>query len=667
MGNVNIESVKNITAEEMVVTQSRISLPVTEYKEKIVASVLSNDVTLVSSETGSGKSTQIPQFLFEARSRFKRARDEDKRLFKLCVTQPRRVAAISLANRVSFEMGEKSTGHSVGYRVRFEESCTERTPIMFLTDGMLVREAVLDKGAFSRYSIVVLDEVHERSLHTDLLLGLLSEAIKKRRNSTNPLKVVIMSATLVIESFRKFFSSLSITCNLISVPGRTFPVSLWYTPSVETDYVEASVCTILQIDEDEASRDGDILVFLPGQDDIEAVSASLVARSQHKRELVVVHLYAALSNEAQAMAFNPVPSKTHRKVILATNIAETSLTIPGVRYVIDCGLVKMKSVVGSQLEVLRIVPASKATVTQRTGRAGREAPGQCFRLYREADFEKLADQTPPEIVRCEMSSALLQISAMGLVGAECLFPSLSAFPFIDKPSESAISTAELALKRIGAIDSGKKSVTEYGRKLASFPLSPLLAHLVMTSSEFACGTEILALASLLSVDNLWRSGKQKKTSSFGDHWNLVQLFNQMKTAESNEERINIAKNNGLNVSAYSKASKIFSQLEKIARGFFTVQSCDSNPDPFLKCLTKALWMNVAKLVKQVGVVGHYQTLDKVECFVHPGSLVFGLKEPPKCLIFTEIVQTSKNYLRAVSPIEGTWLMDLVPAYFKPRE
>jgi ATP-dependent RNA helicase DHX33 len=651
----------------MVVPQPRICLPVTEYKDKIVASVLSNDVTLVSSETGSGKSTQIPQFLYEARSRFKRARDEDKRLFKLCVTQPRRVAAISLANRVSFEMGENSTGQSVGYRVRFEESCTERTPIMFLTDGMLVREAVLDKGAFARYSIVVLDEVHERSLHTDLLLGLLSEAIKKRRNSTNPLKVVIMSATLVVESFRKFFNSLSITCNLISVPGRTFPVSLWYAPSVETDYVEASVCTILQIDEDEAARDGDILVFLPGQDDIEAVSASLVARGQHKRELVVVHLYAALSNEAQAMAFNPVPSRTHRKVILATNIAETSLTIPGVRYVIDCGLVKMKSVVGSQLEVLRIVPASKATVTQRTGRAGREAPGQCFRLYREADFEKLADHTPPEIVRCEMSSALLQISAMGLVGADCLFPSLSAFPFIDKPSDTVISTAELVLKRIGAIDSGKKSVTEYGRKLASFPLSPLLAHLVMTSSEFGCGTEILALASLLSVDNLWRSGKQKKSSSFGDHWNLVQLFDQMKSAESNEERIIIAKNNGLNVSAYSKASKILSQLEKIARGFFTVQSCESNPDVLLKCLTKALWMNVAKLVKQVGVVGHYQTLDKVECFVHPGSLVFGLREPPKCLIFTEIVQTSKNYLRAVSPIEGTWLMDLVPAYFKPRE
>ncbi|TEB18429.1 hydrolase, partial [Perkinsus sp. BL_2016] len=238
-----------------------------------------------------------------------------------------------------------------------------------------VREAVLDKGSFDKYSVVILDEVHERSLHTDILLGLLSEAIKKRRTTMNPLKVVVMSATLVIESFKKFFSSQSISANLISVPGRTHPVSLWYTESVEHDYVDASVCTITQINEDEKHKDGDILVFLPGQEDIESVSVSLVARQKHHdsgRQLVVVHLYAALSNEAQTLAFDPVPVGTHRKVILATNIAETSLTIPGVRYVIDCGLVKMKSVIGSQLEELRIVPASKATVIQRAGRAGRE-------------------------------------------------------------------------------------------------------------------------------------------------------------------------------------------------------------------------------------------------------------------------------------------------------
>lgn len=577
-----------------------------QYKERIVESILKHEITLISSETGSGKSTQIPQFLFEARHRFKRQREDSKQqYFRLCITQPRRLAAISLSNRVSSEMGEKVSGGTVGYRVRFDEACSDSTSIMFLTDGMLVREAVLDKASFSKYSVVVLDEVHERSLHTDLLLGLLTEAVKKRRSTANPLRVVIMSATLTIESFRQFFVQSSISNNYISIPGRAFPVSIWYTQSVEHDYVEASVCTILQVNDDEAKRDGDILVFLPGQDDIEAVSSSLLARKNIKgRELLVIHLYAALSNDAQAAAFSPVPTGSYRKVILATNIAETSLTIPGVRYVIDCGLVKMKSMINAQLEVLRIVPASKATVTQRTGRAGREAPGQCFRLYRESDFDKLSVQTAPEIVRCELSSALLQISAMGLVGSKCLFPSLSQFPFIDKPSEAGVSRAELLLKRIGAIESATKAVTDYGRKLAAFPLHPQLAHLIMTASETGCVQEAIVLAAMLSVDNLWRSSKGSKStrgaSASGDHWQLIQVFNQMLNTDSHEDRIVIAKANSLNPTVYAKTCKIVAQLGKIAKQQIASDpnsSSGSNVEMLAKTITKSLWMNVAKLVK----------------------------------------------------------------------
>jgi HrpA-like RNA helicase len=568
-------------------------------------------------------------------------------------------------------MQEKSVGGTVGYRVRFDEACSERTGIMFLTDGMLVREAVVDKGSFSRYAIVVLDEVHERSLHTDILLGLLCEAIRRRRSSASPLRVGVMSATLVVESFEKFFKQQSIASRFISVPGRTFPVSVWYTQAVEYDYVEASVCTIIQINEDHRDKEGDILVFLPGQEDIESVSSSLVARqktigSTSTRQLVVVHLYAALSSEAQSAAFSAVPAITHRKVILATNIAETSLTIPGVRFVIDCGLVKMKSMINSQLEVLRIVPASKATLIQRAGRAGREAAGHCFRLYREADFEKLADHTPPEIVRCELSATLLQVSAMGLVGNN-MFASLADFPFIDKPANDSIFRAELVLKRIGALDSIKKSVTEYGKKIASFPLHPLLAHLVLVSAELGCVEQALMLASFLSVDNLWRSSaKTHKVSALGDHWQLVCLFRQMQHSDS--ERCAIAKSHGLNVSAFPKAAKIYAQLEKIAKVQLRVPSvCSSeDPDNFMRAVTKALWMNVAKLTLKNGPVGEYETIDKIKCFIHPGSVLFGLKEPPACVIFTEIAQTSKNYLRAVSAIESNWLTELVPAYFKCR-
>jgi HrpA-like RNA helicase len=658
----------------MVLVHSRVVLPVTDFRERIVDSVIANEVTLISSETGSGKSTQIPQFLLQSRQRFKRQR-ESLNGFKICITQPRRVAAISLASRVSKEMGETSVGGTVGYRVRFDESYSDRTSMLFLTDGMLVREAVLDQGTFEKYTVVILDEVHERSLHTDLLLGLLSEAVKKRRTTSTPLKIVIMSATLTIESFKTFFIKAGISTNYISIPGRTFPVATWYTQSVEHDYVEASVCTILQICEDKGKKDGDILVFLPGQDDIEAVSSSLATRKDHVpggRELVIAHLYAALSNDAQAAAFNPVPSGSHRKIILATNIAETSLTIPGVRFVIDCGLVKMKSMINSQLEVLRIVPASKATIIQRTGRAGREAPGECFRLYRESDFDKLVEQTPPEIVRSELCSSLLQISAMGLIGNKCLFASMSHFPFIDKPSDASVTRAELVLKRVGAIESTSKGITIYGKKLASFPLHPLLAHMILTSSEFSCVEEAIILASLLSVDNLWRSGKGSSKSrsngnATGDHWYLVQLFKQMRDASSNEDRILISRNNGLNPTAYSKACKIMSQLEKIAvkQSVGNISSCGS-PENFSKMITKSLWMNCAKLVKKSGSVGHYETIDKIECYIHPGSCLFGLKEPPECLVYTEIIQTSKNYIRAATGIEGHLLVELVPNYFKSR-
>ena len=657
----------------MVITPSRISLPVAEFRDKIVDSVISNEVTLLSSETGSGKSTQIPQFLYQARHRFKRQRAESRQQFKICITQPRRVAAISLANRVASEMGEKSTGNTVGYRVRFDESHSENTSVMFLTDGMLVREAVLDKASFAKYSVVVLDEVHERSLHTDVLLGLLCEAIKKRRSTPNPLKVVIMSATLTIESFKQFFTQASIQTKFIAIPGRAFPVSVWYTQSVEHDYVEAAVCTILQINEDDVRKDGDILVFLPGQDDIESVSSSIVARKKTSgRDIVIVHLYAALSSEAQAAAFGAVPSGTHRKVILATNIAETSLTIPGVRYVVDCGLVKMKSMINAQLEVLRIVPASKATVTQRTGRAGREAPGHCYRLYRESDFEKLAEQTPPEIVRCELSPALLQITAMGLVGTGCLFPSLSQFPFIDKPSEHSVTRAELMLKRVGAIEASSKRVTEYGKKLAAFPLHPLMAHVILVASTMDCLEEALVLTALLSLDNLWRSGKGGKgrsaaAAACGDHWQLISVYSQIQKVSNPEDRLAMAKSHGLNASAFSKAAKIVAQLQRIAKQLGLVpSSCSSNVELFSKMITKALWMNCAKLVKKNGVVGHYETIDKIECFIHPGSALFGLKDPPECVVYTEIVQTSKNYIRAATAIEGHWLVELVPNYFKAK-
>jgi len=671
------------SASQLTKEVTKPDLPISGHKQAIIESVLSNDVTIISSETGSGKSTQIPQFLLSAKHRFKRPRD-GKGVFRVCITQPRRVAAISLAKRVSGELGESTTGHTVGYRVRFEESMSANTPICFLTDGMLVREAVTDSGSFSNYSVVVFDEVHERSLHTDLLIGLISRAIQDRRNTSSPLKVVIMSATLSVDMFQSFFRSSGATVKSLSIPGRTFPVSIWYTKEVEHDYVEASVCTVLQINEDYHAHEGDILVFLPGQDDIEAVSASLVSRTRSQRsakELVIVHLFAALSNEAQSVAFNPVadPSRS-RKVVLATNIAETSLTIPGIRFVVDCGLVKMKSMINSQLEVLRITPASKATVVQRAGRAGRErAGGQCFRLYRELDYERLIDNSPPEIVRCDMSSSLLQTYAMGIVGGpKSIFKSVSEFPFIDKPSDQSIARAELILKRIGAITS--TGLTDTGKTLSMFPLHPLLGNVLINAKQFDCVDEALILVSLLSVDNLWHNSKNgggtKGNGTIGDHFGLVEVFLEMKKISSLDDRSTVAKRHGLNPNAFGKAVKIEAQLQKLFKQKFGADftqelSEDRNLKivQFQRLLAKSLWLNCAKLVTRknpnsASPVAEYETLDKIPCFIHPGSSLFGMKDPPSCVVYTEITQTTRNYMRGLTAIDGNWLIELVPTYFK---
>jgi HrpA-like RNA helicase len=326
----------------------------------------------------------------------------------------------------------------------------------------------------------------------------------------------------------------------------------------------------------------------------------------------------------------------------------------------------MKSMINSQLEVLRITPASKATIIQRTGRAGREmAGGQCFRLYRESDYEKLPQQTCPEIVRCDLATALLQLTAMGVIGSKNLIPSLSQFPFIDKPSDQAIKRAELVLKRIGAIDG---HITQIGSRLAAFPLHPIYANIVLNAAEFNCVREALVLVSLLSVDNLWLKKGKGGTSTVGDHWNLVQIFKHLASLTSNEDRVSYAKSHGINPSAYSKAAKIENQISKIYKQQIgAIGDHSDSMVKFQRMLAKSLWINCAKLVTRKNansLIAEYETLDKITCYIHPSSCLFGLKEPPQCVVYTEITQTTRNYMRAVTAIDGNWLIELVPNYFR---
>uniref|UniRef100_A0A0G4GML2 RNA helicase n=1 Tax=Chromera velia CCMP2878 TaxID=1169474 RepID=A0A0G4GML2_9ALVE len=370
------------------ILEKRKSLPAWEAQKNFVKLVKKNQCTVLVGETGSGKTTQCAQFLINAGLRKGKC---------ITCTQPRRVAAMSVAQRVADEM-DVELGEEVGYSIRFEDKTCPKTILKYMTDGMLLREAMTDPN-LERYSIVILDEAHERTLQTDVLFGLLKKILPRRPE----LKVVVMSATLDAQKFQKYFDGAP----LLNIPGRAFPVEIFYTPEPERDYFEAAVRTVIQIHESEP--EGDVLIFLTGEEEIENAKKSLEQQSRQMDQvgdLMAVPLYASLPPDQQKKIFNPAPGvnrsgKPGRKVVIATNIAETSITIDGIVYVVDPGFSKQKVYnPRTRVESLLVAPISKASAHQRAGRAGRTRPGKCFRLYTEKAFEsELQEQTYPEILR----------------------------------------------------------------------------------------------------------------------------------------------------------------------------------------------------------------------------------------------------------------------------
>lgn len=353
-----------IQDSEPPILKERRGLPIFEYRDELLAAIRDYSVLIVVGETGSGKTTQIPQYLHEIGYTSHG---------KVACTQPRRVAAMSVAARVSFEMSVK-LGHEVGYSIRFEDKTSEKTIIKYLTDGMLLREFMIDPE-LSNYSVIMIDEAHERTLHTDILFGLIKDLSRARQN----LKIIISSATMDVEKMSHYFDDAPV----FVIPGRRFEVENYYTKAPEADYLEAAIITILQIHVSQAP--GDILVFLTGQDEIELAQDMILTRTRGLGtkigELIILPIYATLPSEMQARIFDPTPAGA-RKVVLSTNIAETSVTIDGIIYVIDCGLCKQSSYnPRTGMESLIVTPISKASARQRAGRAGRVAPGKCFRLY----------------------------------------------------------------------------------------------------------------------------------------------------------------------------------------------------------------------------------------------------------------------------------------------
>ncbi|CAI5443920.1 unnamed protein product [Caenorhabditis angaria] len=410
--------------------EKRSQLPVWEYKEKFMEMLRNYQCITLVGETGSGKTTQIPQWAVE----FVKQQGLGQTAKLVACTQPRRVAAMSVATRVAEEM-DVVLGQEVGYSIRFEDCISERTILKYCTDGMLLREA-MNSPLLDRYKILILDEAHERTLATDILMGLIKEIVKNRAD----IKVVIMSATLDAGKFQKYFENAP----LLSVPGRTFPVEIFFTPEAEKDYLEAAIRTVIQIHVCEETE-GDILLFLTGQEEIEEACKRIDREIQNLGPdvgiLNCIPLYSTLPPAAQQKIFEPAPPNRPngaigRKCVVSTNIAETSLTIDGVVFVIDPGFSKQK-VYNPRIRVesLLVCPISKASAMQRAGRAGRTKPGKCFRLYTETAYSsEMQDQTYPEILRSNLGSVVLQLKKLGT-------EDLVHFDFMDPPAPETLMRA----------------------------------------------------------------------------------------------------------------------------------------------------------------------------------------------------------------------------------
>ncbi|KAK6520871.1 putative ATP-dependent RNA helicase dhr2 [Arthrobotrys conoides] len=521
-----VKSKEQISRELQMV---RKSLPIWDFQDEIRTTIRDSNSMVLVGETGSGKSTQIGQFLLNQPCMSKMTSAKGKKYGGcIAITQPRRVAAISLAQRVSSEMGT-TLGKEVGYCVRFDNMSDHSTKIRYITDGMLLNE-ILHDPELSRYSVIVVDEAHERSVSTDLGMGLLKGIVEIRRKKQVPLKLIVMSATLNVEKMASYVGGNPETgkvsakfprAPICQIPGKIFPVEVFYTPASIDNFQTAAAKTIFQVHYQQPCP-GDILVFSTGSEEIEELASMVeelaLQMEPDKPKLNVMRLYASLDPVEQQKVFVKGNPK-ERKVIIATNIAETSVTVPGVRHVIDCGKVKMKRFRHQLgIESLLVTDISQASAQQRKGRAGREAPGTCYRLYTQDYFKQLQKETEPEILHCDLAGAMLTLLAMK---SENSMDTVNNFPFLDGPSHQSKVKALTTLHELGAInDNG--NISDVGKKMSKFPLPPVQSRVIVAASEEEQSNQnseenilvdVIDVLSCLSVDGniIMQPARWKKT------------------------------------------------------------------------------------------------------------------------------------------------------------
>ncbi|HVX44071.1 MAG TPA: ATP-dependent RNA helicase HrpA, partial [Mycobacteriales bacterium] len=628
-------------------------LPVSERKEEIAAAIRDHQVVIVAGETGSGKTTQLPKICLELGRGVRGL---------IGHTQPRRLAARTVADRIATELGTE-LGETVGFQIRFTDKGSERTAVKVMTDGILLAEIQNDR-MLRAYDTIIIDEAHERSLNIDFLLGYLKNLLPRRPD----LKLVITSATIDPERFSRHFGSAPI----IEVSGRTYPVEVRYRPIVDPDDEDAdpdrdqTQAISDAVDELTAEGPGDILVFLSGEREIRDTADAL--EKQDRRDTEILPLYARLSTAEQHRVF---ASHRGRRIVLATNVAETSLTVPGIKYVIDPGTARISRYsYRTKVQRLPIEAVSQASANQRKGRCGRTSDGICIRLYSEEDFLARPEFTDPEILRTNLASVILQMTALGL-------GDIAAFPFVEPPDHRTVKDGVNLLHELGAIDPDqrdpRKRLTALGRKLAQLPVDPRLGRMIIEADRNGCVREVMVIAAALSIqdprerpaDKQQQADEKHKRfatekSDFMAYLNLWNYLRKQQKALSGNQFRKLCRTEFLNYLRVREWQDINSQLRQTLRIIGLSES--STPDAEDRIHISLLSGLLSHIGMKEGDRNEFLGARGARFAVFPGSGLF--KKPPRWVMVAELVETSRLWGRMAAQIEPEWAEKLAPHLIK---
>ena len=616
-------------------------LPVSEKKDEILAAILAHQVVIVCGETGSGKTTQLPKICLEA------GRGQTGFIGH---TQPRRIAARTVAARIAEEL-KQPLGQAVGYKVRFQDKTRPESLVKLMTDGILLAETQHDRF-LDQYDTLIVDEAHERSLNIDFLLGYLKWLLPRRPD----FKLIITSATIDPERFAQHFGQGGRDAPIINVSGRTYPVDVRYRPveieeGDETDKAEQTAI-LNAVDELWRELPGDILIFLSGEREIRETAESL--RKHHPSKCEILPLYSRLSQSEQEKVFRPTGS---RRIVLATNVAETSLTVPGIRSVIDTGYARISRYSHrSKLQRLPIEKVSRASANQRSGRCGRVGPGIAIRLYSEQDFINRPEFTDPEILRTNLAAVILQMHALKL-------GDISRFPFVEPPDPRLIRDGLRTLQEVNALD-GRNQLTELGRKLGKLPVDPRLGRMLLAGADEHCLTEIAIIVAALSVPDPRERPVDKaahadqKHARFKDEQSdfiallkLWQDFEEQKRHLSKAKQRQYCRDNFLSYVRMTEWHDIHGQIMEVIKGELELKlnQAPGEYGEIHRALLAGLLSNVSLRQEQADYTG----ARGAKLFIHPGSFLF--KPKPKWIMSAEQVETTKVYARTVAKIEPEWI------------